>query len=312
MRCLILFFSFVFIAFAQDFVPQEDFSENAKQQREFFQAKGYLWLKGFYSPEQINLLKTWAHTIDMASQKMISLSKASGCSLQDLAKTLPGSLIVVAESTNPEKACRAEDFLSVYPDLQKLILGTVTSYIGQVFQEPYAIFKDKINFKWPRGGAFSPHQDFPAYEFLGPKEHITAMICIDEATIENGCLYIAEDWRTSLKDVSELDADTLCLGRSVLPYNVGGKEHGSLRSDIVAKIHWLPILAKPGDVVLFDSYIPHYSKPNDSTMSRRAMFITHNRLMDGDFKAAYFYAKRMDPDHPMFHFATPTKARTKD
>lgn len=307
-----VFFSLVIFGHAQNAFDAKDFSTQAKEQKQFFQENGYLWLKGFYSQEQVALLKAWANTIDMASQKMIAISNASGFNLQELARTLPGSLIVVAESKNLEKACRAEDFLSSYPDLNKLILGTVTSYIGQVFEEPYTIFKDKINFKRPGGGAFSPHQDFPAYEFLGPREHITAMICIDEATIENGCLYIAADWRDALADVEELDLELLRSGKAILPYNIGGKDHGSVRSDLVKKIRWIPVLAKAGDVVLFDSYVPHYSLPNDSDKPRQAMFITHNRLMDGDFKGAYFYAKRMDPDHPMFHFATPTKARTKD
>ena len=147
-------------------------------QKESFDKNGYIWLKGFYSKEQVRLIRAWADLIDQASQELIELSKQSNFSLQYLAKHISGALIVVPEATDPSRACRAEDFLSCYPDLNQFVLGTVTAYISQLQGEPYTIFKDKINFKWPLGGAFPPHQDFPAYEFLGPRQHITAMICI--------------------------------------------------------------------------------------------------------------------------------------
>jgi hypothetical protein len=41
------------------------------------------------------------------------------------------------------------------------------------------------------------------------------------------------------------------------------------------------------------------------------MFITHNKLKEGDFRKAYYHAKREDPQNPMFHIGTPTKARNK-
>ncbi len=307
MRFFLFLLSISCLCFAQ-----RTTDERVDARKAFFKRHGYLWLKNFYSPEQVKLLQEFANRIDQDSQKLIELSECSGLSLQRLAKEIPGSLIVVPESKNPKKACRAEDFLSVYPDLHRLVTGTITSFIGSIFNEPFTVFKDKINFKWPGGGAFSPHQDFPAYEFLGPKEHITAMICIDEASFQNGCLYIAEDWLASFEEDDSLDMGALQEGRAILPYNIGGKDHGSIQSRYVEKITWLPVLAKPGDVVLFNSYVPHYSESNESNTSRRAMFITHNRFIDGDFRGAYFYTKRNDPDHPMFHFATPTKARTKE
>ena len=122
------------------------------------------------------------------------------------------------------------------------------------------------------------------------------MITIDAATEENGCLKVAMDWNEEKK---------------VLPFIVGGKEHGAIDPEYTSKMKWLSLLTSPRDLVLFTSYIPHYSEKNLSQGSRRAMFFTLNSLADGDHRSAYYYAKRNDPNNPIFHIGTPTKAHNK-
>jgi len=275
-------------------------------QKEEFLEKGYVWIKHFYSPEQVLLLRNWAETIDEDALSLLSISNMTGVSLQTLAQNIAGALIVVPEASDPSKICRAEDLLTCYPDLYWFTSGTLATYLGKMLQEPYVLFKDKINFKWPGGGAFAPHQDFPAFEFFGPREHVTAMVCIDSATVENGCLYIAQNWKESLKNDFPVEN-----GDFVLPFEEGGKNHGSILPRVCEKILWLPIIGEPGDVVFFDSFVPHYSEKNQSSAPRRALFLTHNRLKEGEHREAYYRAKRADPDNPMFHFGTPTKARNK-
>lgn len=304
-------FGLVFQTFFGDCIPQKPDQMHWEAQKALFEENGYVWIKGFYSNEQVMLLRYWADAIDQASQALLSLSKNTGCSLQNLAQNIPGALIVVPEAKDPLKVCRAEDLLTCYPDLHRFVYGTLTTYLGSLLGEPYVLFKDKINFKWPGGGAFPPHQDFPAFEFFGPREHITAMVCIDAATMENGCLQIAKNWKETFGGDARVDQDLLGKGIVVLPYIIGGSQHGSIKPEICEKITWLPIIAEPGDVVFFNSYVPHYSEPNRSGQSRRAFFFTHNRLREGEYKSAYYYTKRADPDNPMFHFGTPTKARTK-
>lgn len=269
-----------------------------EEEKAFFQQHGYLWVKGFFSSEQVAMLRAWADTMNDAAETLLSISQSSPFSLQMLAQRLPLTLIVVPEAKDPLKVCRVEDMLTCYPEFHHFIAGTVTAFVSALMDEPYVLFKDKTNFKWPGGGAFPPHQDFPAYEFFGPRSHITAMVCIDSASLENGCLHIADNW-------SGDDAT------SVLPYIVGGPGHGSIQPEYVQKIVWKPVEAQAGDVLFFTSYLPHYSEPNRSNQPRRAMFFTHNRLRDGDHRDAYYHVKREDPDNPVFHFATPTKARTK-
>lgn len=300
---------FLLLFFAVNLAAGEpDWAEQGK----FFKENGYLWIKDFFSDEQVALLRKWADEIHADSLEMTRLSKESGLSLQTLFQALPGNLIVVPESRDPNLICRAEDLSSCFPGLYAFISGTATEYASRVLGEPYVLYKDKINFKWPGGGAFSPHQDYPAYELLGARQHVTAMISIDAATEENGCLYIAEKWTEAFEGDPRLDPEALKAGRAVLPYVVGGSAHGSIDPECCAKIQWIALETSPRDLVLFDSFIPHYSEPNRSDHSRRAMFFTHNRLAEGNFRTAYYRAKREDPDNPIFHIGTPTKARTKD
>lgn len=282
-----------------------------QKHKAFFKEHGYLWIKDFFSDEQVKMLRSWADEVNCESQAILTLSKQAGILPSEIASRIPGALIVVPESRDPLLACRAEDMLTCYPTLFHFVSGTISSYIDHLMDEPYILFKDKINFKWPGGGAFLPHQDFPAYEFFGPREHITAMVSIDPATIENGCLYVAENWHANFIGAAGVDQEALSSNRAVLPYVVGGKEHGSIQPEYSAKIKWVALETSPRDLVLFDSYVPHYSEPNQSKASRRAMFLTHNRLREGEHRQAYYHAKRHDPDNPLFHFATPTKARSK-
>jgi len=278
-----------------------------QEQKVFFQENGYLWIKNFFSQEQVLLLKSWVDEINIASRTLLALKENNG----KLAKNLPGTLIIVPEAKDPMQVCRAEDMLSFYPDFYHFITGTLTSYIGRLLGEPYVLFKDKINFKWPGGGAFLPHQDFPAYEFFGPREHVTAMICIDPATLENGCLQVAKKWRETFAENPALNAEGVKTGHVVLPFITGGSAHGSIKPEFSEKISWLPLETSPGDLVLIDSFLPHYSETNTSKKPRRAMFFTHNKMKEGDHRQAYYHAKRTDPDNPTFHIGTPTKARGK-
>ncbi len=97
----------------------------------------------------------------------------------------------------------------------------------------------------------------------------------------------------------------------MLPYVEGGAKHGTIQDQYVEQISWFPLETEPGDLVLIDSYVPHYSEANRSNHPRRAMFFTLNRLQDGEFRRLYYHTKREDPNNPLFHFATPTKARNK-
>jgi ectoine hydroxylase-related dioxygenase (phytanoyl-CoA dioxygenase family) len=56
----------------------------------------------------------------------------------------------------------------------------------------------------------------------------------------------------------------------------------------------VPVPTSPGDVLFFDSYVPHASKPNLSGNRRRILYLTFNRASDGDHRSRYYAEKRLN------------------
>jgi len=217
---------------------------------------------------------------------------------------LLNGIIAVREKDQPELLCRVEDFLDKLPELKSLVFENVIPVVSELMGEDAVVFKEKLNFKWPGGGAFRPHQDFPAYRFFPPDYHITAMISVDSSNEENGCLQFCGVYREILAGFRGIDPSRLAQGREQLPQN----QQGDIREEIQSKLQWLKVPTQPRDLVLFDSYVPHYSEPNSSpNQSRQAIFITCNAKSFGEFRTDYYRLKRKDPGNPMFHVGTPTR-----
>jgi len=273
----------------------------------FFKEKGFIWIKDFFEEEEKQVFNHLANHMNEQAKTALKEHKN-----QDLPLiTSENDLIVVPEVTCSLNVCRVEDMLSVYPDLNSLVDKRITAFLTELFDDPYVTYKDKLNFKSPGGGAFTAHQDFPAYQHLPPRSHITALVHIDQATIENGCLKVAKNWREHFSCCQELDQGMLLEGTCILPYVEGGKNHGSIQKYYSDKIEWLNLEANPKDLILISSHVPHYSEANSSENYRRLMLFTHNRLEEGDHRQQYYETKRSDPLNPIFHFSTPTKARGK-
>lgn len=171
--------------------------------------------------------------------------------------------------------CRVENFIDYHPQMNEVARGARTvELVSELMGEPAVIFKEKINYKFPNGGGFKPHQDAPAFISFNQKFHITIMVAIDACTLENGCLQVV-------------------TGGANKPEILPQEKDGSISSAYANQVSWTPIECKPGDVILFDSYLPHYSEPNRSKGSRRAIFITYNKLSEGgSMRTAYFQDKR--------------------
>ena len=102
--------------------------------------------------------------------------------------------------------------------------------------------------KRPGGGAFRPHQDYPAFAVFGPDYHVTVMLSVDAATAENGCLQFAPGYREALRGHPEIDAGALAAGRATLPQNA----RGDIRDDLHASLDWEVVPTAPADLVMFD------------------------------------------------------------
>ena len=139
--------------------------------------------------------------------------------------------------------------------------------VNDCFGEKGILFKDKINFKMPGGAGFNPHQDSQAGWDDYAKFYLTAMISVDNSTVQNGCLEFAYGHNKS---------------------GLIGKLWKPLSDKDMKNMKFIPIETKPGDAIFFDCYSPHRSKPNLTKKPRRILYLTYNKLSDGDQRKKYY------------------------
>jgi ectoine hydroxylase-related dioxygenase (phytanoyl-CoA dioxygenase family) len=167
---------------------------------------------------------------------------------------------------------RIENFCPFHDRFDGLLTrGPLIDAASLLFRAPAVMFKDKINFKMPGGDGFKPHQDQQAGWSRYASLFITALVSIDDATPDNGCLEIAAGQHR----------------RGLL-----GPEWAPLAAEHMAGFTLEPLPTQAGDVVFFDSYVPHSSLPNLSGEKRRVLYVTYNRRAEGDHRGRYFAEKR--------------------
>ena len=135
-----------------------------------FQEQGFLACGGFFEESQHARLRQWVEEISQWDDS--------------------GPWVHYREmtATSGPVLARTERFLASHDGLRQMLAeGRLVDAIGQLFGEPACVFKDKVNYKYPGGGGFNPHQDAAAYHRFGSL-HITCLVPIDPNTIENGCL----------------------------------------------------------------------------------------------------------------------------
>mgnify|MGYP000439000778 CR=1 FL=1 len=274
--------------------------------KEGFRQSGYVVLGQGLKPTEMELLEQSSQRLYKRAEDILAELTESSESLSDYYQRNQYELIVVPEIDDPLKVCRYECIEGTDADIREQIVPKLKGYIEQLTGTQFTLFKDKCNAKNPGGGAFEPHQDVIAYDQFKPQYHVTAAIFLDDATLENGCLNFPADYLQDLTGLDSESRDTPVGPRPILASYDGGPDNGNIQREISDKINWSPIIARRGDVVLFDSYVPHYSEKNESHKTRRAMFFTFNVLADGDHYQAYYAMKRNEFDNPKFHIATPT------
>jgi hypothetical protein len=226
------------------------------EQRRFWERNGYLWLQGFLTPADVSDVSRW-------TAEVAAWPDTPGKWMRYYERGVDGAKMLA----------RIENYLSFHPDLDALLCrGRLAEVLEVLLGEPAVVFKDKINMKAAGGAGFAPHQDAPAYVDFGVSYHATVMLPVDAFTPENGCLEMARE-----------AAQTTFLSQN---------PDGTMHEDQVVRFEWAPIPAVPGDLIVFDSYVPHRSGPNRSAGPRRAHYLTYNRRSAGDRRAAYYARKR--------------------
>ena len=252
------------------------------QDLEDYESRGFLHTRGVFDEETLGKLRGYVDELQNAPEEK------GGTMMYFEKSSLDGSRIL----SRIEDYCRHHAGMAeLFADPDSRLVRLAQELHGD---EEMVLFKDKINFKLSGGDGFKAHQDQQAgwgkvrsfssiflivvsclclIAICGIQYinwFVTVAVIIDEATIENGCLEVApgmhkqgllgEEW----KPIDDLD----------LPY-----EH---------------VPCQPGDVLVFDSYLPHRSGPNRSEKCRRAVFLTYNLRREGNHLADYYADKRRE------------------
>lgn len=223
-----------------------------------FHRDGFLVVRDMYSQDETADIDRWTDEVAGSPE-------------------VPGKYMMYFEpgpdGENSRIISRIENFIPFHEGFRQLITKRrMSRLVSELFGTEAVLFKDKINFKLPGGDGFKEHQDVQAgWDTYAPL-HITAMIAIDETTQENGSLEMLPGMHNK---------------------GVLGEMWAPLTDDDTGHRPYKAVHCQPGDAVFFDSYSPHRSRRNYSSKPRRVLYVTYNKLSDGDHRAQYYADKRL-------------------
>jgi len=148
-----------------------------------------------------------------------------------------------------------------------------------------SLFTEKLNLKRPGHGGVNPlHQDYPYWldSAQAPARVATAMLFLDDATLENGCLQVAPGSHRSGQWRNRTDTDA--FGANEIDQNA--------YADLVMQ----PLPLRAGSMVMFGSFLVHCSEPNRSALQRRALLFSyqpngHHTMLDALNASAEAYRR---------------------
>lgn len=197
---------------------------------------------------------------------------------------------------------RTEAFVDHHIGLDAFLRGDaspVERLVAGLCGEPVALYKDKINYKFPGSGGYVPHQD--GYQTLGVPKYVSpsqrglitfvVMVAIDDATVANGCPHVAP--RMWARKSGWLPSRHACEYASNDTKVVGGSGDGATDEDMGP---FVPIELAAGDVLVYDNFMPHMSGPNLSEGPRRALFAIYygRRSTPRDLRTEYYVSEALN------------------
>jgi ectoine hydroxylase-related dioxygenase (phytanoyl-CoA dioxygenase family) len=242
-----------------------------EKQKQTFTEKGFIVLKGFFNKQEITRISDWVD--DLRDKQPRENEEA-----KYYEKSIMGDDSILVRIENVFGDHNAE--------ITDLVISSRTSqHLTELLGEQPVLFKDKVNFKLPGCRADKLHQDQAAGWNAYGDFYISMGIVVDENRKDNAALSFMNSGNYERALMTE---EWQPLSTEDPPYQ--------------PEDEYVLLEADPGDVIFFDSYVPHGSPANTSSRSRRNIFITFNAASQGDKRERYYADKwknypGIDPDH---------------
>lgn len=232
----------------------------SQEQISTFRSRGFIVLKAFFDKTAMDRISAW---VDELRDKEPGKGREAKYYERS---TITGQNVLV----------RIENVLGDNdPEMTRFLLSPrAVECLTQLFGEAPVLFKEKINYKLPGCRPDKLHQDQAAGWNAYSDFFITMAIAVDENKPDNAALSFMKSGNYARKLMTE---EWRPLSEDDPPYKPED-EYTLLEAD-------------PGDVIFFDSYVPHGSPANTGNRRRRNVFLTFNRQSDGDMRARYYRDK---------------------
>ena len=226
------------------------------EQLQAFERDGFVFVSGFCDDQEIAQISCWVDEV----QAYPDAPGKYQCSYEDSLQKAGQRLLNWMEN-----------LFFYHTGFARLFKGSkLEEAVSELFGEAAALFKEKINFKLPGCDGFESHKDHQAGWWEYNTLFITALLCIDEANEKNGCLEI----------VPSRHKEGMF------------KEWAPFSEEEMQAMEFISCPTQPGNIIFFDSFTPYGSRPNFTDKPRRLLFVTHNRLSEGDTREQYCEDKR--------------------
>jgi ectoine hydroxylase-related dioxygenase (phytanoyl-CoA dioxygenase family) len=212
-----------------------------------YQKQGYLVVKGFCRPDEVNKLYQTALDDDAMRKNALDLNDQTGKKTRLSLWFTPGN-DVFGYLTRSER-----------------MIGSVEQLLDG--DSPVCHFHSKLMQKEPKvGGAWEWHQDYGYWyknQFMFPDELISVMVALTEANKENGCLQVIKGSHK--------------LGR--VNHGFAGEQVGAdmvMVDNALKTMELVYVELEAGDALIFHSNLLHRSEANLSDRPRWSIISCYN------------------------------------
>jgi hypothetical protein len=226
--------------------------------------RGFVVRRMVFNPGELSAIRD---SCEALVQRLLAEKRrtkhAAGSYMFELQRSL--ETIVKWEPNDPDLVQGVEPFAHLNEDLRRWALDPrlVEPCKDLVGDDQVILFTEKLNLKRARrGGQIVLHQDFPYWCDLteAASRVATAMLFLDDASLENGCLEV----------VPGSHHEGLQVRRTI--EGLGGLEIDPAKYD---ESRLVPLPVEAGAVAFFGPFLVHRSMPNRSGADRRALLYSY-------------------------------------